>query len=294
MASDDHRKPANGRLPTFLIVGAQKSGTSSLHRYLGSHPDVFVSSPKEVDFFVEERQWRRGVGWYRAVFAGAGDATAVGESSPQYAFFPVYAGVPERIASLIPDVRIIYLMREPIERMRSAYRQTLSQGWETRPIADALLQDARYVDVSRYAMQIEEYLRSFPLEQLLLLTAEDLRFEREATLRRVLEFIGVDSSWRPSNLAVEYNPRHDKTMAPRANWRRLGGFIIRHDLGRYVPTAIGRLDSHPRLHRVITDDELRIDDDLRRRLERVLRPDVEHLRTWMGPSFDGWGLLAGA
>jgi hypothetical protein len=290
--SNDGPGPGRGRLPTFLIVGAQKSGTSSLHKYLESHPDVFVSSPKEANFFVEEREWRRGLDWYRAVFTGARDAIAIGESSPQYTFFPVYAGVPDRIASILPDVRIIYLMRHPIERMRSAYRHTLSEGVETRPIADALLQDARYMDVSRYAMQIEEYLRCFPAEQLLLLTAEDLRFDREATLQRVLEFIGVDASWRPSNLTAEYNSQREKRTAPRRWWRQLGHLVIHHDLGGYVPAAVGRLHGHRMLYRTITDDEVRIDDDLRRRLETVLRPDIARLRTWMGPTFDGWGLLA--
>jgi sulfotransferase family protein len=280
-----------GRLPTFLIVGAQKSGTSSLHKYLGSHPQVFVSSPKEVDFFVEEREWRRGVRWYRDVFAGAGDATAVGEASPQYSFFPVYAGVPDRIASLVPDARIIYVMRDPVERMGSAYRHTLSSGVETRPIADALLQDARYADTSRYAMQIEQYLRRFPIGQMLLLTAEELRFKREETLARVLEFIGVDAAWRPPDLADEYNSQREKTIAPRPRWRELGDFTIRHNLTRFVPASVARLHGHPRLYRPITDEEVRINDDLRHRLQTVLRPDVERLATWMGPSFDGWGLL---
>src|SRR5438067_13911883 len=82
---------ANG-LPTFLIIGAQKCGTTSLHRYLSAHPQVFMSKTKELDFFVEEKMLGRGLDWYRSHFAGADDTVAIGEASPSYTCFPHFGG----------------------------------------------------------------------------------------------------------------------------------------------------------------------------------------------------------
>ena len=115
-----------------------------------------MSKTKELDFFVEEKMWGRGFDWYRDQFAGADDAVAIGEASPSYTCFPHFGGVPERIASVMPDVRMIYIVRDPIERMRSAYRHGLSAGIEKRPIGDAcacLGNDRCWGTPSRYSRQ---------------------------------------------------------------------------------------------------------------------------------------------
>src|SRR6185503_1695260 len=107
-----------------------------------------------------------------AAFADAGDAVAVGEASPQYAMFPRYHGVPERIAATVPDVRLIYVVRDPVERMRSSYRHTLAGGSEHRPIDEALLVDARYLYPSLYALQLEQYLRVVDRSRILVVASE--------------------------------------------------------------------------------------------------------------------------
>src|SRR4051794_1541363 len=154
-------------LPNFLVIGAPKAGTTSLYHYLATHPQVFVSDPKELRFFIEEINWRKGLGWYESQFAGADGAVARGELTPEYALHPVYGGVPERIASVLPDARLVYLVRDPIERMRSQYRHRVLDRLEARPIADAFRADPQYLDGSRYAFQIEQYLPWFDRERLL-------------------------------------------------------------------------------------------------------------------------------
>lgn len=94
-------------LPNFLVIGAMKAGTTSMHRYLDAHPDVFMATQKELNFFIEELNWSKGLGWYEERFAEAGDATARGEASPGYAGYPVRRGVPERIAATLPDARFV-------------------------------------------------------------------------------------------------------------------------------------------------------------------------------------------
>src|SRR5207244_11766706 len=87
-------------LPTFLVIGAMKSGTTSLYRYLQAHPDVYMSEEKELNYFTGGQNWERGVSWYEAQFEKAGSARAIGEASTNYTNYPQIAAVPERIARL--------------------------------------------------------------------------------------------------------------------------------------------------------------------------------------------------
>lgn len=286
---EQHARPPG--LPSFLIIGAQKCGTTSLYHYLSSHPQVFMPETKELDFFVQEKMWGRGIDWYRSHFAAAGPAVAVGEASPSYTCFPHFGDVPARIASVLPDVRMIYLVREPIARMRSAYRHGYSAGIETRPISDALLFDTRYADLGRYALQLEQFEQHFDRSQFLVLTAEDLHDHRETTLARALTFIGVNPSWLPADLRESHNTASERAMRPRALWRELGDFVIKHPKAGRMLKGLHRLNGRALVSRPIRDEEMRIEEDLRERLTLAMRPDVERLAQWMDPTFDGWGLL---
>ena len=102
-------------LPNLIVIGAPKGGTTSLHHYLGAHPDVFMSRRKELGLFDRE-DWRDRVEWYERQFPDRPRGYA-GESSPAYSMHPTVAGVPERIHELLPDARLIYLVRDPVERL---------------------------------------------------------------------------------------------------------------------------------------------------------------------------------
>lgn len=108
-------------LPNFLIIGAAKSGTTSLYRYLRDHPQVFMAHSKELKFFASRTRWGFGPGWYAWQCSDADGAVAIGEASPSYTRYPQRRGVPERVAQVLPDARLVYLIRHPIERMRSHY-----------------------------------------------------------------------------------------------------------------------------------------------------------------------------
>jgi hypothetical protein len=101
-------------LPNLIVIGAMKAGTTSLHAYLSLHPEIFMSANKEPRFFTEEWNWHKGLEWYEAQFPER--VTIRGESTPDYTKLPEIRNVPERIHSLIPDVRLIYLVRDPIDR----------------------------------------------------------------------------------------------------------------------------------------------------------------------------------
>ncbi|MGC4020653.1 MAG: sulfotransferase domain-containing protein [Cyclobacteriaceae bacterium] len=102
-----------------MIIGAMKAGTTSLHDYLSKHPDVFMSVQKELDFFVEQKNWKLGIDWYKKQFPVS--TIAIGESSPNYTKSLIFGNVPDKIKSILPDVKLIYILRDPIKRLVSHY-----------------------------------------------------------------------------------------------------------------------------------------------------------------------------
>jgi hypothetical protein len=127
-----------GRLPNFLIAGAPRCGTTSLALWLGEHPEVFVSTPKELHFFNRTEYWERGPEWYAQQFAGAGDVPAAGEGTPNYLLLPHAI---ERIATTLPGVRIIACLREPVSRAYSTWHLHRAIGIEARPFEVAIEQE---------------------------------------------------------------------------------------------------------------------------------------------------------
>jgi hypothetical protein len=273
-------------LPNFLVIGAMKGGTSSLYRYLREHPQVFMPSVKEPLFF--SSNWNRGLEWYERLFDKAGQAIAIGEASTEYTSYPHQSEVPMRIAKTLPEVRFVYILRHPVERMMSEYHYNLVRGLERDPSADrALLGDSTYCNVSCYAMQIEQYLEYFSRDQLLLVKSEDLKSERVQTLRRVYEFLGVDSSWQPANLSEEYQTSSKKRP------RRAVDHALRMIPGYRRVASVAPMSLKRVKYRMTTrkaPPKPALSDGARRELEDRLRVDVRRLRQYMGDDFDAWGL----
>lgn len=178
-------------LPNLVVIGAQKCGTSGLHYYLSLHPEVSMSNPKELNFFIAERNWPRGLEWYSRHFDPR--ARCRGEASPNYTAFPNHTGVPERMAEVVPDARLIYLVRDPIDRIAAHWVHNYAKRREKGGMRETLLHpNTSYVSRSRYFMQLQRFVEHFPPEQLLVLDNADLRDDRAVTLRRIFEFVGVD------------------------------------------------------------------------------------------------------
>jgi len=289
------RRTKVGRLPNFLIIGAMKGGTTALYRYLQPHPEVFMPAVKALEFFLADADRSRRLEWYRQQFAGADEhVVAVGEASNAYTKFPQFRGVPERIASQIPDVRMIYLVRDPIDRIRSHYQTRVWQGDERAPIETAVFDDPRYVDYSRYWLQLEQYLSWFPPEQILVITTEGLRNERKGSLRRVFEFLGVDPAFVPDNADREFYRSGDHPHSSLVPLR------VRKALKKHLPAAKRAKELENHVFRAL--DTLRgrsaaparppivMSDPIRTRLSAMLEGDVRQLRGFLGPEFDGWGI----
>jgi sulfotransferase family protein len=274
-------------LPNFLIIGAAKSGTTSLYHYLRSHPQVFMPQVKEVTFFTD-RHWNNGVEWYEKHFEGAERAAAVGEASPAYTMYPVHRDIPARIAQILPTVRLIYLLRDPIERMRSHYIDHVAHGLNEGPIEKALVTYPIYLNTSRYATQIELFLNHFSRERLLILTSEQLRFAREQTLQRIFAFIGVDPHPITAAMQQEFNRTADKAVR-RQLLRAADRLPLYRAMTKFVPGPFKTL-VRPLTNRKLSRVRATIPKDLRSWLVDALRDDVRRLYRYLDDSFDGWGI----
>lgn len=191
---------ANRRLPSFIVIGAAKCGTTTLYAYLTRHPAVFMCMPKEPEFFGRDENFACGIDWYRSLFDEARDDQACGEASTIYTRWPQFPLAAPRIAEHLPGAKFVYLMRHPVDRAYSDYVQriktarNLGQVVQVEETFESHMQrDPRCVDSSFYMQQIEQYLAFFDRDRFMFLLMEDLIDETAGVLHRVLEFIGVDA-----------------------------------------------------------------------------------------------------
>jgi hypothetical protein len=291
-------------LPTFLVIGAYKSGTTALDRYLRAHPNVYLPAVKEPDYYAF-RGARPGTAVagrpvpstavtdrirYRALFDHAAGEHAIGEVSPEYLVHPDAAAA---IADELPGVKLIAVLRNPIERAYSDYLMYVRDGREPLDFAAALAvqgQRAReadprghYVDTGFYGKQLRRYYERFEAARLRVYLFDDLASDPTALLRDLFGFLGVDPGFVPPDLG-EHNvsgvPRshvHKALLRARA---RLGP-----SLKRFVPPALGaKVDR--RLRSGL--DRPPLPDDARAQLRRLYQDDVAELAALIGRDLRSW------
>jgi hypothetical protein len=279
-----------GPLPEFLVIGAMKAGTTSLYHYLQAHPDLFLPQTKELNFFRDPRMFARGEAWYRRQFAPAASHQVPGEVSPDYTKHPHHSGAPERIATLCPDVKLVYLVRHPIERMRSMYLHQVAMGREQRPIDVALLDDPHYLEVSQYAMQLDRYLRHFKRERILICSSEELFDNRAAVLAQVHCFVGVKPLPETAETIDEQWYRGDDRRRRRHLARLFVGRSAARRIFATLPSsvqdALRRIGSEP-----VAPEVRNLAGETRKCLEALLQPDLRRFRTYAPEVTDKWQLL---
>jgi hypothetical protein len=292
-------------MPNFLIVGASKSGTTSLYYYLRQHPDVFLPAEKEPHYFAPAKWCGRPVPGreeYRHLFDPGRGRKAVGEASTGYLYYP---DSPDRIHREIPDCRIIAMLRDPVERAWSGYCHELREGMEQVSFEQALAEERSGVlrrvngdDFSfNYIRQgfvhdlLRRYLDLFGPERVGIWLFEDLAAHPEALMRAVFEFLGVDPGFQ-GDWSYRYNP----SGVPRSVWLHelldgKGGAhrIAARAMRRLLPPAVRdplwqrlrdwniRLGRKPELRR-----------ETRRMLEIEFETEISRLERLLGRSLSGW------
>jgi sulfotransferase family protein len=288
--------PGDMGLPTFLIIGAAKAGTTSLYEYLRAHPDVHMPAVKEPRFWAVQGSDKgllptdvRDRATYEALFETP--LAIRGEASPAYSTYPGWGDVAGRIHEAMPDVKLIYLVRDPAVRTISNYYHAFLNGHDERPpeVAFANLEEPynTYTRGSRYATQVERYLRLFPQEQMMVIDNARLAADTPAVLRDVFGFIGADPDF-----AVDTTARHNVTEGKRKKHPRL--LRIRYGTASRVFDAIPTGLRQPLGHlgsKVLYGGEVEkpeIPADIVERLERHLAPEAARLRELTGQPFSSW------
>jgi hypothetical protein len=271
--------------PNFLIIGAQKCGTSWLAANLKQHPEILLSPNKELHFFDKEYNYARGLEWYQGKFGEYRGQKAVGEATPNY--FWAYGdademkrsehlpGIPRRIHQQYPDLKLIVSFRDPVERAISAYYHLI----RSRRIAPA----KRILSVSNqygitamgfYYSQLCEWLKYYKAEQfLVLIYEEDIVSNKDRTMSRVLRFLGVDESFKAEELEKGRNVR-------------MGNFYL--FMNYYFPNLTERfIAPHPSIGK-LDFPKIRVSDGEVRELRAIYADENRKLESLIGRKISSW------
>lgn len=291
------------RRPDLFLVGAPKSGTTSLYEYLGGHPDIFMSSVKEPGYFCTDIRVSRRARFeygidearYLQLFAGAGDALHAGEASTRYMVSP---RAPELVREFSPDAVIVAALRNPVDMIHALHNERVSNvNEDITDFAAALAAEgdrrvgkrlpgganplgAVYREHGRYAEQLERWFGAFGRERVHVIVFDDFVSDTPAVFRGLLTFLGVDPDYQPPSFAV-HNPSHrQRRLVRRLGDSRFGRLLTTHLLvalvGETRRRRIAKRFRQSSLSRAQIE-RAPLPADLRRSLETEFEPDVERL-----------------
>ena len=279
-------------LPDFLIIGAQKAGTSSLYAHLCAQQGVHRAMRKEVRFF--DQEYARGVTWYRAFFPprGTTGTRLTGEATPNYFVHPM---APARVAETLPDVRLIAILRNPVERIVSNHRHEVTAGHISKkhhPFSAALNNNPAYIMQSRYTLHLKNWLEHFPSRQLKVFFFDDLRADPASFLHSLYEYLDVDPDFipvgfsEPANVGrIPGNRGVDKSIASAGRFLRAIGLdgLIR---------LIRRTGIKDRVQQTNTNREIsaiaEVSEQQQAELRELLREDILELSRLTERDLTGW------
>lgn len=281
------------RTPNLFIIGAMKSGTTSLHEHLNAHPQIAMSQEKEPGYFVEELSLRKGEEWYLRLFERGCSYQYVGESSTHYTKLPIYQGVPDRLFRFNPDARLIYIMRNPFDRVVSHYWhavRALHHGGELRSIIKAVQEDPQYLAFSDYAMQLKPYFERFGRDSILTLTFESLIENPQRELDRIYGWLQLPTHLigdRPPE-AHNQKPKDMMGVAGAGILNRIQYSNIWDRLSPLVPLWIKNW-AKTQAYRPV--DEQQSESDiarLRETIDDLQRRQIDNLSRLLGRDFPEW------
>ncbi|GAA3852745.1 sulfotransferase family protein [Celeribacter arenosi] len=277
--------------PTVIGIGAQKCASSWVHTVMGSHPEISVSTPKEIDFF--SYYFDRGYAWYERHFEDCGSSHHAYEASPSYLYDP---RAPERVATYFPELKIVALLRDPVERAYSNHLHEVIKG-HIGPVdfETGLRNNPGYLDQGRYGAHLARWFAAFPRDQVLVLFAEEISADAEAAISRLYRFVGVDDAFR-SPIHHERRNESDRARVPllRNALRAGGDFLRANGLEAHLARAkaMGPVSRLMRANSVDIRCEIPpMKAETRALLRDFFAADAAHLSTLLGRSDLPWTSL---
>ena len=283
----------NTMKPDFIGIGAIKTGSTSLYHYLNQHPAIHmarVSPIRELDFFIQEKNWSRGVDWYFSYFQNP--EKTQGEISGEYTQFPRFEGVPERMHHIVPEARLIYLVRDPIERIVSEINHRAYALGHLSGDEISFRMDGQTLANSKYFMQLSRFLDYYPLERVHILTSEELKARPVETIAALFDFLGVEPGKAGS---IETRIHHESKAKKEKN--ALGRFLSANFKGNHVKEWLqqrtpGWLDSL--YHRLSRNDKpvqkVVLEPELVDALKVALKEDIDRVRELSGLPRAHWSV----
>jgi hypothetical protein len=272
------RNIVTGDLPDFIIIGAMKSATSTLHDQLSDQPGIFMSVPKEPNFFSDDTEFSKGHKYYADLFSRAPASSLRGESSTHYAKLPTYPHTVKRIGDALPGVKFIYVMRHPVDRLISHYVHEWTKGVYNCSLENAIEQYSQLVSYSQYSMQLEPYFEAFGRSRVCPVFFDRLVLSPQEEFERICRFIGYNHkpTWvtdlPPSNISTE---RVRRFPFYRLLFESAIATWLRREL---IPQGIrDRLKS-----RLTMQDKPELSDSTRAKLEEIFDADLATLGGWVG------------
>lgn len=269
----------------FMIIGAQKCATTTLYRLLNAHPSIVGSRPKEPHYFTTVRDWRRELPRYEAMFPDREGALRF-EASTSYTFLPLKKlEVWEDLYAYNPRLKLLYVVRNPLDRIVSNYMHNVERGYTEKSLEEAVMRDRIYVDVSRYATQIRPFLRRFGEERVRILFFRDVVGRREGVLAELAAFLdvprdGFGEDGEGAGFRVHANPS-------------LGGAKPRAKLDNVLTRGLRKVS--PTLWRLVTragargfDEKPTLSPPLRRTVLHMLEGEIRELEAITGRDLSEW------
>lgn len=281
----------------FVVIGASKSGTTSLFHYLREHPAIWLPTEKDAPFFSADEWYQRG--WESVVddcFHGAPEEALWGTVTPRYMEDP---RVPQRMAALMPNLKLIALLRNPIDRALSQYRQQVRRGKEKRSFEEAvsteltpkvaaqlreqwqqgsLKASERYLLTGEYGRILEKYRESLPRQQFLILFSDQLLADRGKAIDAIISFLGLQVGFRPVNLDTQFHTGGDRERFPGllTSLKRIGPVRwLWHLLPRRQRKSLW-VRFFTQIN-VVSQAPPVIQPELRKKLVEFFRPDLQRL-----------------
>lgn len=300
-------RTTSGRVPDFMLIGAMRAGTTTLHAYLCRHHQVFMAKPKEPQFFSRDHVYERGIEWYKSILADASPEQVCGEASTCYSRCPPYQKAAARIAEHAPHAKFIYIMRHPVERLYSHYGHTMQERWSKDPscgvvsLEEFVETDVEAVSASLYIRQIERYLQFFPRSRFLFLTLDDLREDPSDVLREVQRFLDLEKAELVEDIPVVANRTGDLLARVRVRnvlrslrSTRSASLIAKAVPRSWRPQARGTIIECAnsflagRMRRQFRNELSPLLPERRARLLEIFKTPTEELEAFLGRNLSSW------